>query len=208
MRKGGVPVNKRYKLPEDQGAEGFVKYSVLPVLFDIVVALSVLFALFLIFFRVAVVEGSSMYDTLIHNDYVLLLNGAIAGDPEPGDIIVASKSTYDNGTPIIKRVIATEGQKVDINFEYGVVSVDGVVLDEPYIYSKTNDFEGVHFPLIVEEGCVFVLGDNRGVSKDSRSPEIGQIDRREIMGEALLILFPGVDPATGERDFSRIGAVS
>lgn len=198
----------RYELPEDQGSNGFVKRSVLPVLMDIVIALSVLFVLFLAFFRVAVVEGSSMYNTLIHDDYVLLLNSAIAGDPEPGDIIVASKSTYDNGTPIIKRVIATEGQKVDINFDTGIVTVDGVVLHEPYIYSKTDDFEGVYFPLVVDEGCVFVLGDNRGVSKDSRSPEIGQIDCREIMGEALLILFPGVDPATGERDYGRIGAVS
>lgn len=198
----------KYEFPEDKGVDGVVKRTILPLLFDIAVALCVLFVLFLAIFRVAVVEGSSMYNTLVDGDYVLLLNNTLAGDPEPGDIIVASKTTYGNGTPIIKRVIATEGQKVDINFETGIVTVDGEILYEPYIHSVTDDFEGVYFPLIVEEGCVFVLGDNRGVSKDSRSPEIGQIDRREIMGEALLVLFPGVDYATGERDYSRIGAIS
>lgn len=201
-------MENRYVLPEDRGAEGFVKRSVLPLLLDLVIALSILFVLFLVFFRISVVEGSSMYDTLIHDDYVLLLNGTIAGDPEPGDVVVISKSTYDNGTPIIKRVIATEGQEVYIDSDSGTVSVDGVVLDEPYIHSKTKRNSDVKYPITVEEGCVFVMGDNRGVSKDSRSLEIGQIDCREIMGEALLILFPGEDPATGERDFSRIGAVS
>ena len=149
-----------------------------------------------------------MYDTLVHNDYVLLLNSSIAGEPEQGDIIVASKTTYENGAPIIKRVIATEGQKVDINFETGVVSVDGIALDEPYIHSKTDDFEGIYFPLVVEEGCIFVLGDNRGVSQDSRHPKIGQIDKREIVGKAIFLIFPGIDPATDSRQYDRIGVIS
>ena len=193
---------------QDSRADQVVKNSVLPYLRDLSAVLCVILIIFVFCFRVAVVDGSSMYDTLVHNDYVLLLNSAIAGTPKQGDIIVASKSSYANGTPIIKRVIATEGQKVDINFETGVVTVDGVELDEPYIYTATKTFEGVYFPIIVEPGCVFVLGDNRGISKDSRDPDIGQIDCRQIVGKAIFLFFPGKDPATGQRQFDRIGVLS
>ena len=201
-------MEQKTKITEYWKSDLFVIKTILPYLVDIAIALCVLFVLFLFFFRIAIIEGSSMYDTLVHNDYVLLLNSSIAGEPEQGDIIVASKTTYENGAPIIKRVIATEGQKVDINFETGVVSVDGIALDEPYIHSKTDDFEGIYFPLVVEEGCIFVLGDNRGVSQDSRHPKIGQIDKREIVGKAIFLIFPGVNPATDCRQYDRIGVIS
>ena len=185
-----------------------VKVNVLPYLKDLSVVLCVVLIVFLFCFRIAVVDGSSMKNTLVDGDLVLLVNSAVAGEPKQGDIIVASKSSYANGAPIIKRVIATEGQKVDINFATGTVSVDGVVLDEPYISSATTNFEGVTFPYTVEEGCVFVLGDNRGNSKDSRDPDIGTIDCREIVGKAFFLLSPGTDKGRQERDFSRIGALS
>ena len=188
-------------------SDNMVKREIIPYLKDLAFALCVIMILFLFIFRIAVVEGSSMYNTLIDGDFVLLLNSAIAGEPKQGDIIVASKASYDNGTPIIKRVIATEGQTVDIDFANAQVFVDGVLLDEPYIYSPTDDFEGISFPLVVDEGCIFVMGDNRGVSKDSRSPEIGLIDCRQIVGKAIFILFPGEDPAKSERQFDRIGVV-
>ncbi len=190
-----------------KNTDEMVKTGIVPYLKDIGSILIVILFVFLFCFRIAVVDGTSMNNTLIHNDYILLLNDLLAGDPEQGDIIVAS-TTYRDGSPIIKRVIATEGQKVDINFETGVVTVDGVVLDEPYISTPTTMFEGVYFPITVDEGCVFVMGDNRGVSKDSRDPEIGQIDCREIVGKAIFLMFPGVDPVTGEKDLSRIGALS
>lgn len=192
----------------ESAADRVVKKSILPYLTDLSAVMCVILILFLFFFRVAVVDGSSMYDTLIHGDYVLLLNSAIAGESEYGDIIVISKDSYAGGAPIIKRVIATEGQKVDINFETGAVTVDGKVLDEPYIHTPTTNFEGVHFPLTVAPGCVFVLGDNRGVSKDSRDPEIGQIDCRQIIGRAIFLFYPGEDPATDQRQFDRIGVIS
>lgn len=185
-----------------------VKNNVLPYLKDISIVLCIMLVLFLFLFRIVVVDGPSMYDTLIDGDYVILLNHAISGDPKQGDIVVVSKSTYKDGTPIIKRVIATEGQKVDINFETGVVSVDGVALDEPYIYTPTNEFEGVYFPITVDEGCIFVMGDNRNISKDSRNPEIGQIDCREVVGKAIAIVLPGVDPLAKSRDFKRIGGLT
>ena len=99
-----------------------------------------------------------------------------------------------------------KGQEVDIDFNSGVVSVDGVALDEPYVNTPTNEYEGVDFPQIVPPGCVFVLGDNRNLSKDSRSWEIGMIDKREILGKALLVALPGADEA-GRRNYNRIGVV-
>ena len=152
-----------------------------------------------------VVSGPSMDETLNDGDYLLLINNAFYNDYKRGDIIVASKDSYHDGEPIIKRVIATEGQEVDIDFNLGVVYVDGVALDEPYINTPTNLDEGVSFPLIVDDGHLFVMGDNRNHSKDSRSPEIGLIDRREVLGKAIFLIFPGLD--SGKREFDRIGVI-
>ena len=150
-----------------------------------------------------------MYDTLVDGDYILLLNNFLDGEPEYGDIIVASKSTYKDGEPIIKRVIATEGQVVDIDYATGEVTVDGIVLDEPYIHSATVQIVNPQtFPLTVPEGCLFVMGDNRGKSLDSRSTTIGLIDRREVVGTALFLIFPGNDDGHEERQFNRIGVIS
>ena len=162
---------------------------------------------FLLIFRVIVVSGDSMYSTLVDGDYLLLLSNIFYQEPEQGDIIVASKDSYDDGAAIIKRVIATEGQIVDIDFENGIVYVDGLPLEEPYIQNLTTRAEGVLFPLIVEEGCIFVLGDNREVSKDSRHPEIGLIDTRQVLGKAIYLMLPGVDEWTETRDFNRTGAI-
>ena len=162
---------------------------------------------FLLIFRVIVVSGDSMYSTLVDGDYLLLLSNIFYQEPEQGDIIVASKDSYDDGAAIIKRVIATEGQIVDIDFDNGIVYVDGLPLEEPYIQNLTTRAEGVLFPLIVEEGCIFVLGDNREVSKDSRHPEIGLIDTRQVLGKAIYLMLPGVDEWTETRDFNRTGAI-
>jgi len=87
------------------------------------------------------------------------------------------------------------------------VYVDGTALEEDYIYSPTTMNEGVSFPLVVDEGCVFVLGDNRGRSKDSRSPEIGLIDTRQIVGKAIMLIFPGTDHGASAPQFDRIGVI-
>ena len=162
---------------------------------------------FLLFFRIVVVSGDSMYDTLVDGDYLLLLSNVFYQEPEAGDIIVISKDDYDNGMPIVKRVIATEGQVVDIDFVTGTVTVDGQVLEESYIFSRTTLDEGVSFPHTVEDGCVFVLGDNRGRSKDSRNPEIGDIDCRQVVGKVIFLVVPGTDEGNVERDFNRIGGI-
>ena len=132
-----------------------------------------------------------MYNTLIDGDYLLLISNLFYHEPAYGDIIVASKESFDDGKPIIKRVIATEGQTVDIDFEQGIVYVDGMALQENYTYTPTNVDEGMIFPLTVDENCVFAMGDNRNRSRDSRSPDIGQIDKREILGRAIFLIIPG-----------------
>lgn len=185
-----------------------LKENVLLYLHDFVTWLIVILLVFLLLFRIVVVSGPSMNNTLVHGDCLLLINNVFYRNPEVGDIVVASKDSFRGGEPIIKRVIATEGQWVDIDFEAGIVYVNGTALDEPYISSPTTLFEGIAFPLMVDEGCLFVMGDNRLDSKDSRSPDIGLVDKREILGRAILVMIPGADPDTEKRNFARIGALS
>lgn len=174
---------------------------------DILYVLAIFMLVYTMFFRTVVVIGDSMYDTLVDGDRLLLISNFIYHNPKQGDIIVASKDSFHNGEGIIKRVIATEGQEVDIDFHTGTVYVDGVALEEDYIYSPTLLEEGVVFPVTVEKGCVFVMGDNRMDSKDSRSPAIGMIDCREILGKAVFLMLPGDDGGTEKRDFGRIGVI-
>ena len=184
---------------------------VISYLHDLVFLIAGVLLVFSLLFRVVVVSGPSMNNTLYDGAWLLLLGNVLYGEPQHGDIIVASKDSYDNGSPIIKRVIATEGQTVDIDFREGIVYVDGVALDEPYTLTPTNIKEGMSFPLTVSDGCIFVMGDNRNLSKDSRSDEIGLIDCREVLGKAIFLVFPG-DPDGQQgpkaRDLNRIGVVS
>ncbi len=177
-------------------------------LHDMVYMLVIVMVLLMLFFRIIVVDGPSMENTLLNGDYMLLVSNLFYKNPSPGDVVVVSKQAYDDGKPLVKRVIATEGQVVDIDFDEGIVYVDGAPLDEPYTKTLTTLKEGSTFPQTVEEGCVFIMGDNRNNSKDSRSPQIGQVDKREVLGRVFYILFPGTGMGgTQERDFHRIGAI-
>ena len=183
---------------------------VLQYLHDMIFMLAFIMVVFLLFFRMVVVSGPSMYSTLWDGDWLLVLSNVFYQNPEKGDIIIASKQSYNHGEPIVKRVIATEGQKVDIDFEAGIVYVNDVALEEDYTYTMTNAEEGMSFPLIVSEGCVFAMGDNRNRSRDSRYPDIGLIDHREILGKAVFLIYPGVgeEPYGGPRDYNRIGVLN
>ena len=183
------------------------KENMMLYLHDAAHLLIVVLLIFLLIFRIIIVSGDSMRMTLVDGDYLLLLNNLFYHQPEQGDIVVISKQSFDNGSPIVKRVIATEGQTVDIDFEAGIVYVDGEALQEDYINNPTHNNLGTGFPLVVAEGCIFVLGDNRAVSRDSRDPMIGQIDKREVLGKALFLFFPGTDKERTPREFDRIGAV-
>jgi len=180
--------------------------SILLYVHDLAYLVAIMMLVFLLLFRIVVVSGPSMQNTLIGGDYLLLLGGLLYQEPKQGDIIVASKDSFENGVPIVKRVIAVEGQEVDIDFGNGIVYVDGQALDEPYITAPTHLAEGVEFPLTVSEGCIFVLGDNRPVSCDSRNPRVGLLDKREILGKAIFLFMPGTD-SNKQRDFNRIGVL-
>jgi len=186
------------------------EHSVLYYLHDFIHLLAIVMVVFLFLFRIVIVSGSSMYSTLWNGDWLLVTGSVFSNEPEQGDIVVASKSSFNSGEPIIKRVIATEGQTVDIDFEAGIVYVDGVALSEDYTYTPTNIQEGIEFPVTIAEGCIFAMGDNRNGSRDSRDPSIGMIDTREILGKALFLIFPGTGEKanTAPRDFHRIGALN
>ena len=193
---------------QPQKREIIDRNTVLAYLHDFVYLVAGVVLLFSLCFRVVVVSGPSMKNTLIDGDWLLLAGNVLYSEPKHGDVIVASKKSFDDGKPIIKRVIALEGQTVDIDFDQGIVYVDGVALDEPYTRTSTTIDEGMDFPLTVSKNCIFVMGDNRDNSKDSRSCEIGLIDRREILGKALFLFVPGNEKGYAKRDFSRIGGVS
>lgn len=186
------------------------KQTLLLYLHDLIYMLAAIMIVFLLLFRMVVVSGPSMFGTLWDGDWLLVLGNVFYQNPETGDVIIASKDSFNYGEPIVKRVIATEGQKVDIDFEAGVVYVNDVALEEDYTYTATNLQEGLEFPLIVSEGCVFAMGDNRNKSRDSRSPDIGLIDKREILGKAVFLIYPGVGqmPYGGPRDYNRIGVLN
>ena len=183
--------------------------SLLLYLHDLIHLLAVVMIVFMLLFRIVIVSGSSMYSTLWNGDWLLVTGSVLYQEPKAGDIIVASKDSFNDGEPIIKRVIATEGQTVDIDFEAGVVYVDGKALEEDYTYTPTNVQEGIVFPVTIADGCIFAMGDNRYGSKDSRHPDIGMIDTREILGRAVFLMFPGMgeDGTEAPRDFDRIGVL-
>ena len=156
--------------------------------------------------RLIGVDGHSMVPTLQDGDRLLVLNSMLCGGYEPGDIVVLRKESF-LPTPIVKRVIATEGQVVDIDFGSGAVYVDGRQLQEDYINERTFTPEGTEFPLTVPEGSIFVMGDNRNHSTDSRSAQLGTVDERYVIGRAVFLAFPGPDASTGVRGYERIGGL-
>ena len=211
MQMHSEPVRKPAEKKEKKGSW---QENLLLYLHDFIYLVALVVVLFAMFFRVVVVSGTSMNDTLLDGDYLLLLGDVFYTEPKQGDVIVASKESFDNGLPIVKRVIATGGQWVDIDFKAGVVYVGDSLetmqpADEWYLQEQniTTDWEGVNFPVQVPENSVFVLGDNRGNSKDSRSPQIGMIDEREILGKVIFLFLPGTNRGTVEADYSRIGLV-
>ena len=200
------------KKPARQKKEGW-QGTVLLYLHDLVYLLAGLILVFLLLFRVVVVSGRSMNSTLLDGDYLLLLSNTFYQDPQQGDIIVASKESFDNGAPIVKRVIATEGQWVKIDRESHMVYVGDteatmIPIDEPYIRGVTLPRDMTEEPVMVPEGCLFVLGDNREVSLDSRSSKIGFIDKREVLGKVFFLFLPGTNYGEEKQDFGRIGVVS
>ena len=139
--------------------------------------------------RVVTVSGSSMEPTLRNGDMLLLRSGA--GGVEQGDVVVLTREDFLD-EPIVKRVIATEGQTVVIDYTENSVTVDGERLKEPYVVEVMAQpyFSGPVETVTVPEGEIFVMGDNRNHSSDSRHPGLGTVDLRCVLGEARAVLFP------------------
>lgn len=161
---------------------------------SLVFSLLIIILIFTFFFSIVGVKGVSMQQTLSDGDRLIV--SGFCYTPKNGDIVIISRN-YDNlesndennnfAVPIVKRVIATEGQRVEI--KDGSVYIDKEKLEEDYVISKTdlNQFPGV---AVVPTGHIFVLGDNRENSKDSRSDEIGMVDVRYVIGKVLFRIYP------------------
>ena len=157
---------------------------------SIVTLVVIVVAAFTFVGRTVSVVGPSMETTLSEGEVLLI--SRLGAKPRYGDIVVFYQEEGRFDYPLIKRVIATEGQTIDIDFKTGTVYVDGGALEEPYVSDPANessrlDFEG---SVTVPDGCVFVMGDNRNRSNDSRDRHIGFVDTRCIIGKAVLRLAP------------------
>lgn len=162
-------------------------------------ALVILIVVFTFFGRIIGVDGSSMFPTLEDGDMLLLQ--CVGYEPQQGDIVVLHKDFADIHNPIVKRVIAVGGQTVEIDYGTGTVYVDGQALEEPYLGERMrvpdSPYEqGTYWE--VPEGSIFVMGDNRNASADSRHSDLGVVDERYVLGKVLCVVLP----------FPHIGAVN
>ncbi len=157
----------------------------------LVFSLILLVLLFTFFGRVIAVEGHSMDPTL--QDGELLLLQSLGYRPAAGDIVVLTKPFASVRGPIVKRIIATGGQRIEIDYAESRVYVDGLPLDEPYLNGvmvAPSDPNEQNLSLVVPEGELFVMGDNRNHSSDSRNVLLGTVDERYVLGRAFFILLP------------------
>jgi len=191
--KGVVPVSdevlKQGEAPEEEN--GSIKQDIYYWTQALVVVMVCLILAVTLLGRVIRVEGTSMVPTLHEND--LLLLQSLGYTPRQGDVVVLHKdfSTVEN--PIVKRVIAVGGQHVRVDYAEGKVYVDGVALDEPYINGPMLDpgrADLSNVEMTVPEGSIYVLGDNRNNSSDSRHVELSAVDNRYVLGRVLWVMFP------------------
>lgn len=150
-------------------------------------AVVILVLVFSFVFRIIQVEGESMERTLSPGEKLIVWGAGYT--PDRGDVVIVDSYTA-YGRPLVKRIIALGGDTVDIDFAAGTVAVNGEVLEEPYLSEPTWLSYDVEFPLTVPEGTVFLMGDNRNNSLDSRSSKVGCIDERDILGKVLLRFMP------------------
>ena len=177
--------------PQEEIVEKIPGRDVYETVSSLVSALLVVVLVFTFLVRLMGVSGPSMIPTLQDGDRLLVVNSLLCGDYQVGDIVIARKETFDS--------------TVDIDFNLGQVYVDGELLDEDYINDYTYREEGTVFPLTVPEGEVFLMGDNRNHSNDSRDSSLGTVDTRLLIGKAVFLVFPGRDYLTEQREFGRIG---
>ncbi len=179
---------------ENRKPSNSVKDEIFDWVSNITFILSAIVLIFIFAIRVVGVDGESMMPTLHHKDWLITSN--LFYEPENGDIVVLSKDSFLDGKMIVKRIIATEGQEIDIDFQNGKVYVDGKVLDEKYIDEPTLTQYTTKFPAIVPKDHVFVMGDNRNHSADSRDANLGMVHESCILGRVILRILPLSDFGT------------
>lgn len=181
----------------------------------LVFSVAAVLLLFTLVVRLCQVDGSSMRNTLYNGEMLITTS---LGEPQQGDIIVFHMTTDTPTAPLnealVKRVIATGGQTVRIDYKTATVSVDGQVLEEPYVALMDGNGTDIGhmqllpaygfdrttgiFEAVVPEGCLFVMGDNRNNSADSRSTAVGFVDERRVLGRVLLRVSPFTTDFSGE----------
>lgn len=188
--------------PEEQEERENWRQSLFEWLELLAVVLVIIVTLFTFVISVVGVDGSSMYPTLHDRD--LMLVQRIGYSPQQGDVVVLRKDNTFANQALVKRVIATGGQTVYIDYDANTITVDGQTLEEPYLNFEYDDLYGsdymadrvdldpqyVNQAFTVPEGCVFVCGDNRNHSSDSRVAQLGMVDERYVIGRVLMVFFP------------------
>ena len=174
--------------PEEKPEEKSMGREILEWIVTILAAFAIAMLIKSFVFTIALVDGESMMPTLNNGDRLVVWR--LGYEPQRGDIIVLQQA---GKKPYIKRIIAVEGDTVDIDFNLHTVKVNGEILDENYVLEPIARSGDMIFPLTVDKDCVFVLGDNRNNSTDSRFSSVGQVMDEDIMGKATIRLFPFTD---------------
>ncbi|MBQ8012495.1 MAG: signal peptidase I [Oscillospiraceae bacterium] len=197
--------------PQTSAKKQGLFHDIMDIIETMVVSVFVVLLLFTYIMRPVTVDGRSMNPTLVNQDKLVMFRLCYA--PTRGDIVVVDNqeghvldengrvkaSGYSLHENIIKRIIAVAGQTVEVDEKAGKVYVDGVELDEPYINEPTLSNDGAFiYPITVPEGYVFVMGDNRNHSTDSRNPCVGLVAEEDVLGKAFFRYYP----------FSEIGFIS
>ena len=153
---------------------------------SIVTIMFIMLFILTFFFRIVNVDGDSMKNTLLNDEKLIVTSFMYT--PADGDIVVISHGQHLD-EPIVKRVIATEGETLKIDFDKQKVYVNDKLIDEPYNSSEIVRGDSV-IPEIIPEGKIFVMGDNRAISNDSRFNQVGLIDVKDVIGKAQFRILP------------------